>query len=230
MAKAHDFDWLETHLGTAVPKTLKDAYLSGEVRELEDIIVDESDPELYLCITEFQRQDEQGYQSTLTGTEGTLLLGYDGSGSVYFARPQEKFKHVYFYDHETEEPWRVGLSVPGFIKKLREYKTAVDEPPATDEDELIGKWKAVNSDTDDLDSILDFIPLHYTFNADGTCIREYKDPASNSTVPWHIKGRSKGRLSVVINDLSPILIEILGDGSFSETNKDGDFQVTYQSV
>jgi hypothetical protein len=118
-------EWVEQHLGAKLPETLKKAYRDGETDELEDTIVDEGD--LYICVTEFNSLSAEGYRSVWPGTEGMLILAFDGSGNVYFAKPKEKFKHVYFFDHETAERWRVGLSVPGFIKKLREYKTANEE-------------------------------------------------------------------------------------------------------
>lgn len=149
-------EWVEKHLGAKLPKTLKQVYENREQDELEDIIVDEDD--LYISVTEFNSLSANGYRSVWPGTEGMLILAYDGAGNSYVAKPQEKFKHVYFYDHETTELWRVGVSVPGFIKKLREYKT-VKEPaaPAAGEARL-GKWKAVSSSTHALKK-LDFIPL-----------------------------------------------------------------------
>ena len=45
-----DFDWLERHLGTPVPDEFKEIYRGGEVFELANVIVDEEDPELYICI------------------------------------------------------------------------------------------------------------------------------------------------------------------------------------
>lgn len=112
-------EWVEKHLGAKLPKALVEAYENGDADELEDIIVDEGD--LYISVTEFNSLSANGYRSVWPGTEGRLILARDGAGNEYQALPKEKFKKVYFFDHETGEIEPLGLDIPGFLDKLREY-------------------------------------------------------------------------------------------------------------
>src|SRR5262245_37203474 len=119
--RAYDFDWVEQYLGVTLPGALKDIYLNNEALELENIIVDEEDG-VYICIAHWQPQNAEGYQLLWPGTEGRLILGDDGTGNQYQAFPNEGFKHVYFFDHETGEFKSLDIDIPTFIKKIKEWK------------------------------------------------------------------------------------------------------------
>jgi hypothetical protein len=119
--RAYDFDWVEQYLHTTIPSALKDLYLNGEVLELENIIVDEDD-DLYISIAHWRPQNAGGYELLWPGTEGRLILADDGSGNQYHALPNEGLKQVYFFDHETGEMEPLGVDIPTFIKKIKEWK------------------------------------------------------------------------------------------------------------
>lgn len=218
-------DWVEKHLGAKLPKTLKQVYENREQDELEDIIVDEGD--LYICVTEFNSLSANGYRSVWPSTEGMLVLAYDGAGNSYVAKPQEKFKHVYFYDHEEDRMWRVGLSVPGFIKKLREYKPTKEAGADDADEELVGKWKAVSTSTDDLAKLLDYTPLYYTFETDGRCVWEYEDGEVEEE-SWELLDRG-GRLCLEMGDTTHYIEGKIGQ-TISFVSKDEKFQMTYERV
>jgi len=123
--KNFDFDFVETHLGATVPDELKDLYVSGEVFELENIIVDEEDDDgndlLYICIANWEPLNEECYEKPWPGTENYLNFGQDGAGNMFVAKPREGFKVVYFFDHETSDLESLNIDIPTFIKKVREW-------------------------------------------------------------------------------------------------------------
>jgi hypothetical protein len=118
--RAYDFDWLEQYLGTSIPSALKDIYVNSEVLDLENIIVDEDD-DLYFSVAHWQPQNAVGYELLWPGTEGRLILASDGSGNQYHALPNEGFKQVYFFNHETGEMEPFGIDIPTFINKAKEW-------------------------------------------------------------------------------------------------------------
>ena len=117
-----DFDWLERYLGTPVPDGFKEIYRSGEVFELLNVIVDEEDPELYICINYFMPQNEVSYRSVWPGTEGRLRIACDHAGNEYHAIPGENLQNVHFFDHETGEMESLDVDIPTFIRKVRAWK------------------------------------------------------------------------------------------------------------
>lgn len=123
--KNYDFDFIESYLGKTVPSCLKTLYSSGEVFELENIIVDEEDDEgndlLYICIANWEPLNEERYQRPWPGTEKYLNFAQDGAGNLFVAKPEESFGIVYFFDHETGELESLNIDIPTFIAKVREW-------------------------------------------------------------------------------------------------------------
>ena len=115
-----DFEFIKQHLGVEVPLILQDLYKSGKVFELEEIIVDED--ELYFCVTSFAPLNKSRYSPAWPGTENYLNFANDGAGNLLIAKPEENFKKVYFFDHETGELEDLGIDIPTVIRKLEEWK------------------------------------------------------------------------------------------------------------
>ena len=97
---------------------------------------------------------------------------------------------------------------------------------------IIGTWKAVSSATHDLDTVLEFIPLYSKYEPDGSCTWGYlDDDEEDETVLWKVvENKKDDRLCLVHDDEGPIYIEIINPTSFSYTNADGDFEMTYEKV
>ncbi|MBB1355795.1 SMI1/KNR4 family protein [Pseudoalteromonas sp. SR45-5] len=125
--KNFDFDYIESYLGKPVPSCLKELYESGEVFELENIIVDEEEDDdegndlLYICIANWEPLNEERYQRPWPGTEKYLNFAQDGSGNLFIAKPEENFEVVHFFDHETGELESLNINIPTFIDKVREW-------------------------------------------------------------------------------------------------------------
>ena len=126
MNGVNDFEFIESLLRASIPVELKNLYVSGEIKGLRDIIVDEVDDEtqetLYICLDNWEPLNPESYEHPWPGTERTLNFGSDSSGNMYIAKPEEGFKLVYFYDHETEEIESLGIDIPTFISKLKKWK------------------------------------------------------------------------------------------------------------
>ena len=67
----YDFEYIESYLGAAVPSVLKELYFSGEVFELENIIVEE---EVYICIANWEPLNKKRYEKPWPGTENFFEL------------------------------------------------------------------------------------------------------------------------------------------------------------
>jgi hypothetical protein len=113
-----DFAWVESHLNHPLPPEFKGLYITGRVFALENLIVDEDD--LYICLGTWASQNSSRYAKTWPGTQGRLILASDGAGNEYHAFPDEDFRDVFFFDHETGETSRVGVTIPQFILKLKQ--------------------------------------------------------------------------------------------------------------
>ena len=114
----YDFEYIESYLGAAVPSVLKELYFSGEVFELENIIVEE---EVYICIANWEPLNKKRYEKPWPGTENFLNFAQDGSGNLFIAKPEENFEVVYFFDHETGEIKSLKIDIPTFISKVRDW-------------------------------------------------------------------------------------------------------------
>jgi hypothetical protein len=122
----YDFEWVEAHLKRKLPAVFKGLFISGKVLALENVIVDEDD--LYFCVANWEPQNAARYAQVWPGAENRLILAQDGAGNEYHALPEEDFRAVYFFDHETGETEPVGIDIPQFIKKLeQEYVRGMAE-------------------------------------------------------------------------------------------------------